>query len=269
MSEGSTPDKPFLEFPLDIYRVNKEHLQLILRKYKIKYNESDNVSTLRPIVADLKAFFKHPLTEQRKYTLRKLLSRKYLSDVELQKYPQLQRIQEFLQERENLYDSPASDPEPDYEEIRSRGVSPISAHLETEPAEHEHALQGNLTHKLNNTSPNLSLTSPKPESHSIGNDLKSIFRAIDSINQPQRRDMATAVKEKLPLISAGTYHGLSTENPIDFIERYEIAAQSNHWQEESKLNLFPAHLTGTTLAWYQHFTKSNNIYLENVKGNFH
>lgn len=44
--------------------------------------------------------------------------------------------------------------------------------------------------------------------------------------------------ENLPLISAGSFSGLPTDNPNDLIEKYQIAAQSYNWSENTKLNLF-------------------------------
>lgn len=180
----------------DVYRLSKEELQNTLTKFNIKYRDSDTVADLRPIIADLKSYIKHNLTEEKKHILRKLLGRQYLTNVELIKYPGLLRVQNFIEDRDNLYDT---------------------AEDRTEEAEYE-------------------------EIHfQLG---------------PEQVQMADR-KEKLPLISAGTYHGLPTENPNEFLDRYELAALSNHWQEETKLNLFPAHLTGTALSWYKHHIRNN------------
>lgn len=64
--------------------------------------------------------------------------------------------------------------------------------------------------------------------------------------------------EHLPLISAGTFNGLQSENPNEFMEKYEIAAKSNNWQDKTKINLFPAHLAGNALAWFAHYTKARD-----------
>lgn len=66
-------------------------------------------------------------------------------------------------------------------------------------------------------------------------------------------------KEKLPLISAGTYYGLPSENPNDFIDKHENAEGCNHWKEETRIHLFPAHLAGTELTWYQHYSSGRDI----------
>uniref|UniRef100_UPI00163DC3E9 hypothetical protein n=1 Tax=Klebsiella pneumoniae TaxID=573 RepID=UPI00163DC3E9 len=42
-----------------------------------------------------------------------------------------------------------------------------------------------------------------------------------------------AMAEHLPLINAGTFNGLPSENPNDFVDRYNIAAKSNSWTEEN------------------------------------
>lgn len=57
--------------------------------------------------------------------------------------------------------------------------------------------------------------------------------------------------ENLPLISAGTFSGLPSENPNEFLEKFEVAASSNNWQTPTKIRLFPAHLSGTALSWYK------------------
>lgn len=65
--------------------------------------------------------------------------------------------------------------------------------------------------------------------------------------------------ENLPLISAGTFNGLQSENPNEFIDKYEIAAKSNNWQNRTKVNLFPAHLAGNALAWHTYYTKNGQV----------
>lgn len=55
-----------LILPPDVYRVNKAHLQYILTKFSIKFNEEDTVAELRPIVADLKAYLKTNWTEEKR-----------------------------------------------------------------------------------------------------------------------------------------------------------------------------------------------------------
>lgn len=67
--------------------------------------------------------------------------------------------------------------------------------------------------------------------------------------------------ENLPLISAGSFNGLSSENATDFIEKYLLAADSNNWTEQSKLKLFPNHLGGIAINWFKHYKAKapNNI----------
>lgn len=52
------------------------------------------------------------------------------------------------------------------------------------------------------------------------------------------------MEEQFPLIKATTYSGLSTECPNEFIHKFELAANCNKWKDETKLNLFSAHLAG-------------------------
>lgn len=69
----------------------------------------------------------------------------------------------------------------------------------------------------------------------------------------------TNMTENLPLISAGSFNGLQSENPNEFVEKYEIAAASNNWQDQTKIKLFPAHLAGNALAWFTHYSKDKNL----------
>jgi hypothetical protein len=207
--------------PTDIYRVSKAHLQNILTKFNIKYREDDIVADLRPIVADLKAFLKSNLTEEKKFILSKLLNRREnLTEGELEKYPGLIRIEQFIRERDNLYDTPETQEQPDhaYEDIDFSDASSTDSLPETQHNRH-----------LNDN---------------------SVERVSSNTNMS---------KENIPLISAGTYHGLESENCQDFVDKYELAAKSNNWSLDTKLNLFPAHLANTALAWYKYYSTNKNV----------
>lgn len=167
-----------------------------------------------------------------------MLRQRYLDEVDLLRYPSLTRIEQFIRDRDNLYDNPASEhPGSDYEEIDFNSAN----------------LSDNLSQGSSQESGNNSTRDNTPEPPVNQNELNRVEMA----------------RENLPLISAGTYHGLLTENPNDFIDKYEIAAKSNNWQELSKINLFPAHLAGTALAWYKHYSAGQNINnWENLKTTF-
>lgn len=231
------------QLPKDIYRVSKETLQFILNKYNIKYRDNDTVADLRPIVADLKAYLKDNLTEEKKFIFRKLInSKQTLTEVELIKYPGLIRIVQFIRDRENLYDNPnVDDLENEYEDVQL-GIFPPD----------ENFIQDSQTDEIINNSRILG------QGTSTENSELTNTRLIPQ-NQLESNNPLTMSKEKLPLISAGTYHGLPSENPNEFIDKYDIAATSNHWSENSKINLFPAHLASTALAWYQHYSKGRPI----------
>ncbi|KAG8316088.1 hypothetical protein J6590_058838 [Homalodisca vitripennis] len=51
------------------------------------------------------------------------------------------------------------------------------------------------------------------------------------------RTNTATMGENIPLISAGTYTDLQSENP----------------QDNTKVNLFPAHLSGTAQTWFKHY----------------
>jgi hypothetical protein len=218
------------QIPADIYRLSKEQLLEFLSRYGIKYKDEDTVAELRPVVASLKAFLKTELTEEKKYLFRELVSRKqYLSEGQPLKYPILAKIEKFIKERENLYDTPDLDEtEHQYEEVRPR--TPLGI---------------------------LSFPPPYNIDNTASQSTGKVTPKADTVNIQENTPKMS--KEKLPLISAGTFHGLPSENPNDFTDKYEIAAISNHWSDQTRLNLFPAYLAGTALAWYQHYSKGRDI----------
>lgn len=210
-----------LSMPIDVYRVRKEHLQAILTKFNIKYREGDIVSDLRPIVADLKAFLKDNLTEEKKYVFGKLINKRVnLTEGELQKYPGLARIEKFIRERDNLYDTAEAVEQADnaYEDIDFSDASSTDSLQERQHCQ-------------------------------LFND-QTVERVSPNTNMS---------KENIPLISAGTYHGLESENCQDFFDKYELAAKSNNWSNDTKLNLFPAHLANTALAWYKYYSTNKPV----------
>jgi len=57
-------------------------------------------------------------------------------------------------------------------------------------------------------------------------------------------------QEQIPLIKAGTFSGSSSEDALEFINKYQIASQCNRWLPKTRLDLFGAHLTGNPYRWY-------------------
>jgi hypothetical protein len=232
--------------PPDIYQVSKEHLQEILSKFGIKYYEKDRVSELRPVVASLKSFFKTNVTEEKKSLFRELIvGKRGLSDLQLNKYPALAKIEEFLRERENLYDQPELNnfTEPDYEDVVPALSFPPPYNIDNgESSSSQRGEKGGEQIEVRRTE-----EIRRQESNG------EVNLQDNSLKEPNMS------KEKLPLISASTYHGLPTESPQEFVDKYEIAAISNHWTEQTKLNLFPAYLAGTALSWYQHYSKGKQL----------
>lgn len=229
----------------DVYRLSKEQLQAILARFNIKYNDEDRVADLRPIVADLKAYLKNNFTEEKKLVLNKLLSRKsVLTPGELQKYPGLSRIEQFISERDNLYDVAEIDEsgENNYEDVVFPEVDSVGLEDERNGGQASHSRETNVDPERTD-----GLASRKGSA--TGNDL-----AENRVLRSMTESKPTMPRENIPLISAGTYHGLQTENPMDFLDKYEIAACSNNWSDDTKINLFPAHLASTALTWYKHYS---------------
>lgn len=187
----------------DLYLLNKSELGTLLENFGITTDPSDIVADLRPVAAALKNFVKkHKNTPTAREAFEKLVVLKTrLEENTLQIYPDLLKIQEFLNKKENIYDQvPNNTYENNYEQLNI-----VSNQVKTQEV------------KL----PNMA--------------------------------------ENLPLISAGTFHGLQSENPNEFVEKYEIAALSNNWQDGTKIKLFPAHLAGNALAWFAHYSKDKNL----------
>ncbi|KAG8254803.1 aspartic-type endopeptidase activity protein, partial [Homalodisca vitripennis] len=80
----------------------------------------------------------------------------------------------------------------------------------------------------------------------------TLAQHYEPLTLPDRTNTAT-MGENIPLISAGTYTGLQSENPQDFLDKFLVAATSNRWTDNTKVNLFPAHLSGTALTWFKHY----------------
>lgn len=62
--------------------------------------------------------------------------------------------------------------------------------------------------------------------------------------------LTNKLEEHLPLIKAGTFSGLPSEDVHEFIHRYNTASKCNHWTPQTKIDLFQTHLTGIPYKWY-------------------
>lgn len=214
------------EFPQlrgDVYKLEKGRLKWILKNFGIKCRDEDSEIEIRAVVKALKGALTKVKTRGDSKRLARLIREKtFLSEEELQANPELSVLQDFIEARGNLYDN-AGD-EQDSEGIGEHNYEDIGVEKQ----------EGDRVHLTPN---------------------------IIVVNQDNivEQNKVTKMAENLPLISAGTYSGLPTENPNDFIDKYQIAAQSNNWSEHTKINLFPAHLVGTALAWYRHYSKGVEV----------
>jgi len=81
--------------------------------------------------------------------------------------------------------------------------------------------------------------------------------------------MAEEPKEILPLIKAGTFSGLASEDVHEFIHKYKTASVCNRWSEKTKIELFPTHLTSTPYKWYNLYRLDNkNIEWDTLEKDF-
>ncbi|KAG8319049.1 hypothetical protein J6590_099566 [Homalodisca vitripennis] len=95
--------------------------------------------------------------------------------------------------------------------------------------------------------------------HNPEEDIKTqapptLAQHYEPLTLTDRTNTAT-MGETIPLISAGTYTGLQSENPEDFLDKFLVAATSNRWTDNTKVNLFLAHLSGTALTWFKHYNQ--------------
>ena len=51
-------------------------------------------------------------------------------------------------------------------------------------------------------------------------------------------------------ISPPTFSARSGENPLDWLERYELTARYNHWGNDELRNNFVMYLEGTARKWF-------------------
>lgn len=85
-----------------------------------------------------------------------------------------------------------------------------------------------------------------------------------AVNEREVNTPDQIMAEHIPLISAGSFSGLPSENCNDFIDKYQLASESNKWQPQTKLTLFQTHLQGTALSWFKHYkSKQPNQTIDN------
>ena len=100
-------------------------------------------------------------------------------------------------------------------------------------------------------------------------DKKNNLAVTDPPNNLALSNMPNNNVEKIPLIEAGQFSGLKSENVTDFLDQYELAATANNWSDDTKIRLFQAHLTSGPKIWYTQYKKrKENFDWETLKADF-
>ena len=221
---------------IDIYRLQKQQLIEVLLEYGIwAHEKQDRVDPLREIAVLLKNLLREASSHKLKsHLLRDILSRaRLLSDNEKLVYPKFAELECIVVDRFQGYlDYKENHPDPIYENIQLRALPP--------PSPHEKSLSLPQFRPI-----------PSPDLEEEPRDFVPL--PLDNFIPPKMPD------EKLPLISAHTFAGLPSQNVNDFLEQYELAAESNHWTPDTKIKLFPVHLKDTALTWWQLYKNRNAV----------
>jgi len=218
---------------IDIYSLQKPELIELLVQYGIFADNFDRQKEeLRPLAAKLKNLVKDAKTHKIKHgILRKILyDRIPLSPEEELIYPELKAFCQEVTERRSRY-------------LRSEEAiyANLPPHIYQKPPL-EPAIELPSLEDLNGARSALETPpvneNPEPEVHNL-----------QPVNMPNR--------ENLPLINAGSFAGYPTEHVGDFLDQYSLAAESNNWEEATKLKLFPTHLQHSAKIWFNLYKNRN------------
>ena len=232
----------------DVYRLSKVELTQLLGKYGVTLIRGDTCNkTLRPLATIIKSLV---TVAKDNISLAKALvalinKERELTVEETRRFPSLEELQTILKDRDRIRT------EREYDNIRN-------SEEEEEEAIYEN--QNNyeqINFKINSK---VLCTTPTP-----------VARPPTPIAKPPtpEPDYLVPIMANLPLISAGNFSGLQSENPNEFIDKYLLAATANHWSNEHTLNLFPVHLTGIALSWYQNYkNRVQNLVWNDLKNEF-
>lgn len=262
---------------VDIYRKKQDELCRILGQYNIEAPIKDydtSQDTLRPLAAKLKALVRVAKTNS---SLEKLLSivlsrERELTEEEKRRFPTLEDFQADLKDRDKAFTEQVSTE-------NSENSDPDDLVVENE-YENEHDYESldfsNNSKASTSTVSNYLNPIQQPTASnritqvSLFTEVKQEQAHNNIINQDNHINLIMpGNKEKLPLISAGNFSGLLSENVIDFIDKYELAALSNNWSDDNLIKLFPAHLSGTALYWFKNYkTRNQNPTWNEIKTEF-
>lgn len=222
----------------DLYRILKVEQLKILDRYNITYDITERADQIRKKVKTLKESLKlaKQNAELRPVVYQILLGKKILTPEQETQYPILVKLQKITKEEDEyklghtwfntLFD---------HYKLNSE-----DSDIQSDQSDLESDVTKNTLEKPQHSRPPTTTPENSDREQNVGQHLN--IKTIMPENY-----------EKLPLISAGSFNGLPSENPNDFIDKFTMAADSNRWTDETKLRLFPTHLTGTALAWFKRY----------------
>lgn len=208
----------------DITRIRKDQLKEILLKYNIN-TTGDKIDTIRKKASIFKQSI---LLSQSEPPLRDfitgVINHTHVFDTkQKQKFPVLAELEKIV-----LYENTANEHE--YESLTSDSETENSPESNISGSRH---IDIAYETQLPSATSAHQLKLPKPPTY--------------------QAQYIPAMTENLPLISAGSFNGLNSENATDFIEKYLLAADSNNWTDQTKLKLFPSHLGGMAINWFKNY----------------
>lgn len=248
----------------DIYRLSKSELFRIASSYRINlpYHEDEITSAdLRTKLALVKKLLQ---TSERdpdlKVALEKLYSNNELSESEKSKYPLLEQYQNILG---NFYEIPfpnkITDGASNSHEIDSYENKIVIEHEKLLGRRKEFLSPQSIPKEdtvLNKSIQDRSLPSPP-------------FQQSKNNLATQKSQQQVSNMENIPLIKAGTFGALGSENVEEFITRYNTASKCNRWSESTKIDLFQTHLTSTPYKWFTMYKLENpNLKWNDLENDF-
>lgn len=262
---------------IDIYELNKTQTLGLAEQYKIKLPsipETETQANLRKKLSltkeVFKTAFKHPGFAT---ALKDLFFNNILEDKDKDNYRLLVSFQQILEpvyETVNFENNSPQDVEyliPRQLLEKTPIVTPSSSNEDkTTLEEHKYDSPFDLTSNQSNESSlyENELISQhenllKIQSTLALNQENSEAQILSKPNVVNTQKIMTEEpKEKLPLIKAGTFSGLPSEDVHEFLHKFKTASVCNHWTEKTKIELFPTHLTSTPYKWFSLYKQEHN-----------
>lgn len=252
----------------DICKISKTELFNLASLYRVKVPlDVDDITQgqLRKDLALVKKILKAADEDpELKLVLEKLFNKDELSDQDKEKYPLLAEYQAIL---DHFYETPSLEgATASSVNINSYDNDPIINHEKLlsqrkEFKPHNPLLSDDVPLEDKNTCPfsfsptsagSLGLTnifSPSKQSQPL--PLPPLEHKPETLPEKQ------PTMENIPLVKAGTFGALGSENAEEFLTRYNVASKCNRWSDDTKINLFQTHLTSTPYKWFSMYKLEN------------